>query len=649
MKTRIILLLLFFMDVLCNAQIIHPDTATIVAQNYINSITNSLNKVEKTIPNISDDTICFYTVLFENNISCMVSSTTYAPPILSYSFNEMSTDEADSVCPPAYRDLQNWYIKQIKTIIRDTTLYDYDDRWTSLINNQIVQNDTVSGFAILDSIDGFAIQWGQRGNNSNYYACDKAYNHECPWVPFITCNKGYAGCGPVAMGQLMRYWKWPLKSDYRLYHWEKMPGAITDQTSTEKALEIAYLLQDCGDASHSIYSHWATATIMDNIEYALRSIFGYENISKYRIGEWSYGSSWSELIKSELNNSRPILFYGDNGIPFNGHYFIIDGYKYYNGQILFHVNWGHKGNHNDFFYIDDFSEDGDDYRRSNHAIVGISPTYNESAITHLNYDKVTPNSKRTEYAYNSIAIPSIGETLTVENNAHYTIEAGYEIELLPGFEAQFGSEVDIRINPAWQSHMAISVPYWPTANEQDGYCLMPTNADSWEFSAFDLSGNVVYQSAGSIRSESVCMWDCENALPGTYFCIVTLKNSFGRKLTNQHSFTVIQHGRNTPDESDESYSILQEEAMYSINPSIDNIDTTLTIYPNPSKDVFNIHISSGTIENITVYDNQSHTIYVDNNINSQEYLLNLQNHPRGLYTVNILSGNKYYSSSVLKQ
>lgn len=652
MKRIIAIIITVSSSAYCFSQDIRIEEAVSVAEAFSYSITGEHHRAVKVIPQTSNDTICYYNILLDGNFICSVSSTSYAPPILSYSEKSNDFDMPDSEMPSAYIDLLKLYEKQIRAILSDTGRFYRYPEWIPLLNNNF-GHDTINGFALLDSVDGNSIKWGQRGINGNLYACDKSYNHECPWAPFISCNKALAGCGPVAMAQLMRYWKWPKRSEYREYHWEQMPCKIVYSTESSQALEIAQLIRDCGKSTNSIYSYFATGTLMDEIISSFQNDFGYQSVNKYRKSTWEYGNSWADLIESELDNSRPVIIYGDHGFPDNGHYFIVDGYKKTCNQTYYHINWGHRGNNNTFClinsFIEPYSSGPESYTWNNHIIVGISPTYCESNIDHLNYRNVASNSNRTEYAYNIVSIPSIGETLTVENNAQYTIEAGLEIELLPGFEAQYGSEVDIRINPAWQSHMAISVPYWPNVNGRDGYCIRPANADSWEFTACDLAGNVVFQSAGSIRSDLVCMWDCTNALPGTYFCVVTLKNSFGRKLTNQHSFTVIQHGRNTPDESDESYSILQEEAMYSINPSIDNIDTTLTIYPNPSKDVFNIHISSGTIENITVYDNQSHTIYVDNNINSQEYLLNLQNHPRGLYTVNILSGNKYYSSSVLKQ
>lgn len=91
--------------------------------------------------------------------------------------------------------------------------------------------------------------------------------------------------------------------------------------------------------------------------------------------------------------------------------------------------------------------------------------------------------------------------------------------------------------------MDISVLNWqnyfvPGNNEQ--LCFTLENADSWEFEVFSLGGSSLFQSAGSIHTSSVCVWDGSGiSSTGWYSCHVRFKNNFGRDLENIYSVSLV--------------------------------------------------------------------------------------------------------------
>lgn len=554
-------------------------------------------------------------------------------------------------------DVLAWYQEEINAIVgMGSGSEQSHPQWQSLLNSPKSPVSHEMGYGLLDRARGEELKWGQSWNNDG--ECSPSYNQSCPedeWYVWGTCDCGrrIAGCGAVAMGQVMWYWQWPRSSRYREnYHWEHMPAELTSRTLDYKAKEVADLLYDCGRACDMTYSCDFSYAYSEDILDAFNNTFGYCGARKHFASDWTYGSAWSDLIKSEIDNGRPVLFYGDNGTFFEGHYFVVDGYKE-DGERLFHVNWGHRGNYNAYCKLDRFKEvlnSGTSfYDLHNRAIVGISPTYNESSITRLNYTEIPTYHHRQEFAYDKVSIPENGSSLIVRNQGHITIEAGNEIELLPGFEAEWGSEVDLSINPVWQSQMAISVPYWPTFVNTDGYKLRVINADSWEFSLMNRHYTTVFQSAGSIRTDDAYMWNGQGLPADTYLAIVTFKNSYGRILHHEYALTVTNR-RNSDTVNCLEDGTESPGCMFMSNGGnlILQGDTSMLIWPNPSNGVFELAVYTDTMGDLEVYNMQGYLCYADKNIAASRYTLNMTAFPSGQYMVVIRGRNKIYSAKLLK-
>lgn len=270
------------------------------------------------------------------------------------------------------------------------------------------------------------------------------------------------------------------------------------------------------------------------------------------------------------------------------------------------------------------------------------------STTELPYSYIPYHHKRKEYAYQGVYVPASNSSLTVGSGAELTIEAGSEIILQPGFTAEYGSEVNIKINPNWQSQMAISVPYWPNAirvGVDDGYCIETKNADSWEFTLINNGGAIVFQSAGSIISDRTCLWDGQGVPQGNYYGIVALKNSFGRRLENNLNILVLPSSlQNTP--PDNTTDVEEQSNTLITAENFDSRDD-VTIYPNPSSGVFSIEIKDDAIIDISVTNSLGEYVYVDENIEKSKYILNLTGYAKGVYYIAIQGIHKQYKKKII--
>ena len=224
------------------------------------------------------------------------------------------------------------------------------------------------------------------------------------------------GCGPLAMAQILYYWKYPNEvgdlpgypgTSYQWY--SGMEGTTFDYSlmldnyyvhnpetgnptgyvsfTEEQANEVAKLCRYCGQGCKARYGN-ANATSTGSYTYDQRDafkLFGYNenmqligkdpsyycsNSNKYSIEEWI------DLINIELQAGRPIPYHD----LYEGHAWVLDGVD---ADGKFHMNWGFNGRFNGWFEIDAlvFHPYGDDEvwdfsqgsNGGNEMIIGMFP------------------------------------------------------------------------------------------------------------------------------------------------------------------------------------------------------------------------------------------------------------------------------------
>lgn len=144
-----------------------------------------------------------------------------------------------------------------------------------------------------------------------------------------TPNNYPAGCGVVAVGQIMKYHEYPV-----LYDWDAMANTYaTDKT--------ALLFAELGEKMHAKYTENATSTNINDAVSVLKS-YGY---TSSRI----INHNGTYTLKNQLYNGWPVFMQGFNSAN-EGHGWVCDGYKstqttsWYEVMALDKATMDHTGN-----------------------------------------------------------------------------------------------------------------------------------------------------------------------------------------------------------------------------------------------------------------------------------------------------------------
>ena len=217
------------------------------------------------------------------------------------------------------------------------------------------------------------------------------YNDQCPYAKGTRC---VTGCVATAMAQVMNYYQFPergegvvkripgknyLSSDAldlsaKAFDWNSMQGLqkITSSSSSSAKSAVAYLMKACGYSVKMDYGTSSGAYPNDALS-ALVWYFGYKTTATLKQRANYYSSTWESLIQEELNNGRPIIYFGYGT---GGHCFILDGYQSSTGKYYF--NWGWNGSCDGAYYLSSLRPDSYNFTNDQLMIYRISPNNNIS-------------------------------------------------------------------------------------------------------------------------------------------------------------------------------------------------------------------------------------------------------------------------------
>lgn len=190
--------------------------------------------------------------------------------------------------------------------------------------------------------------------------------------------------------------------------WENMKDTYScseSHTHTAADTAVANLIRYCGQAVKMGYgaSSGATWHAPDVIKY-----FGFDD-SGHRVGRDECSiDEWQDLVYNEIAAGYPVPFSGSK--ISGGHAFVLDGFD---GEQLFHVNWGWGGGSNGWFLIGVLNS-GDNsgigaasgsggYARGQAAIIGLRRPDNVKANTYLSVEDVSVSGStvRTTFKNNT--------------------------------------------------------------------------------------------------------------------------------------------------------------------------------------------------------------------------------------------------------
>ena len=246
------------------------------------------------------------------------------------------------------------------------------------------------------------------------------YNNKCPLGKMKndnTFSRCVTGCVATAMAQIMNYHEYPLRGtgshgyettglikvgDYEGHYlfkdfsetsfdWAHMKDDYSSGYTEAEADAVAELMLACGISVNMEYTPKASAAQMYDADDAFEKYFGYGSTLHVKKSNYTE-QKWMNRIYFNLKRHLPILYAGKDLRKNVSHAFVVDGYDS-SGNI--HINWGHAGYCNGYFYINNLvdnsyviinnnSNDSFNYSGNQEMICEIMPQTRSFEVKEIN-------------------------------------------------------------------------------------------------------------------------------------------------------------------------------------------------------------------------------------------------------------------------
>ena len=289
-----------------------------------------------TVKSIDKVNACYYLINLAPQGWVILSADDVATPVLGYSFSGSLEEEN---FPANMRYLMSIFEEKIKEVIlTENTQHPY---WMHPSTSV-----TRAGDNKIEPL--IQVNWNQVA----------PYNRYCPR------QEAVVGCVAVAMGQAMSVQRYPSRpkgsvsyahatygalninfDNERAYNWDNIMNPQTDSYD-----ELARFLYHAGMSVRMDYGKDGSgipSNEVSRISQAFVNHFSYpEGVTYYWLDR--YDGDWKQLILNELHAGRAVVYNALDSKAYAGHSFNIDGYD---GNSLFHVNWGWGGYGNGNFSL----------------------------------------------------------------------------------------------------------------------------------------------------------------------------------------------------------------------------------------------------------------------------------------------------------
>ncbi|HIZ87250.1 MAG TPA: C10 family peptidase [Candidatus Coprenecus pullistercoris] len=265
----------------------------------------------------------------------------------------------------------------------------------------------------------------------------------CNLCPVIDGRTAATGCAATALATIMYHYGWPAKGTGTIpayttltdrrpidaltlghsYAWDSMLADYSSSYTDEQAEAVAVLMRDCGYMIESDYrsrDNGGTGSFMKDIPAPLIEFMGYDESARHVSREDYTAQEWLDLMKSELDNGRPILYAGCTAAN-AGHAFVLDGYT---DNDFFSVNWGWCGESNGYFLLDalNVERNGNLYELNylQDAVIGIQPDTGTGPVSEeisLKYDKTAGTVTLTASERITVSLTDADGNAVVEDTA----------------------------------------------------------------------------------------------------------------------------------------------------------------------------------------------------------------------------------------
>lgn len=328
---------------------------------------------------------------------------------------------------------------------------------------------------------------------NNKWGQSDPYNRLCPTVGREKC---VTGCVATAMAQVMKYHNYPsvgkgevnyttqtnnihVLHDFNSiqFKWDNMLDDYSGKFTSTESEAVAELMYSCGASVQMDYctsAQGGSAAYQKDLVTAFVDNFYYDQDAAFMARNYCSVEDWHNLLIKELEEGR-LVNYGGQSARDGGHSFVLDGYRFSEGNKYpdYHVNWGWKGNCNGYYQIADLHpvEDGQHatmsgFNSSQQMTIGIKP---EDGIDDGMYYLCTPN------LYVSSSMIKAGSTIQVytascENYSYKDFGGTLHVALIPsdGSEEIILGEEKIRNLVYMQRINNVSIEITLPANLAEG-------------------------------------------------------------------------------------------------------------------------------------------------------------------------------------
>lgn len=373
MKKRIAILLTAGLALSSNARQISPEEAISSAKAFIQKemITSSgfnlrgaADQMKVAYTATADGLNCFYIVNDESGFM-ILSADTRLPEVLGWSdagpYDEKKVSESLKWWLSEYQNEIAAALPKMSENVSGTTLH------------RAADNKTIAPI--------LTTQWNQTA----------PYNNDCPMDQYYTSARTVTGCVATAMAQVMKHHNWPKNPTGSnagviftgtTLDWANMiDNYETTKYTAREAAAVAQLMRQCGASVNMQYSAWASGAYNNDVQYALRTYFGYASDLEMHWKDYTMMKEWDALVYGELAAGRPLYYAGQSSE--GGHAFVCDGYR---GNGYYHFNWGWGGYQDGYFRLTALNPESGGagsyeggYNSTQTIITGVRPSNGETA------------------------------------------------------------------------------------------------------------------------------------------------------------------------------------------------------------------------------------------------------------------------------
>jgi len=395
MKRSLLIVILCGFITLLHANPVDTALAKMIVKNFVQTNISPLTQKQVadyqlvyqsvSLQKNGEQQVYYHVFNISNSGYVIVSGDDQVMPVLAYSTT--TTFNVDEMSP-ALTQILNAYRLEIAYVIDNNVSSTQEIRaaWDQLKNgNPIQQKDVKTSVAPL-----LQTKWGQSGKNfgGQFY---ELYNNLCPYDN-VKNKRCVTGCVATAMAQVLRYWEYPsrgmgshtfvhntyghLSADFEsvVYAYDSMPKELSNNSTAFEINMVSTLMYHCGVSVEMDYGPDESGSSLIEYykgyrsgEHALKTHFGFPTAYSVEKDDYS-NSSWVNLLKTELDAGRPILYRGSGNS--GGHAFVCDGY---NESNYFHFNWGWWGSNDGYFLVTALNPGSYDFSSGQSAVINVKP------------------------------------------------------------------------------------------------------------------------------------------------------------------------------------------------------------------------------------------------------------------------------------